>query len=232
MKVLIVVPAHNESRVLGGVLDGLLALRVGEVLVVDDGSVDGTFDIARGRGVRVIRHFLNLGLGAALATGLEVARREGFDVVVTFDADGQHNPSDVSNLLARLEKGDVDVVVGNRSVVNGDFSGGRKNQPFVKRSGNWLLNVLNFMFFGVPYCDSQSGLRALNRKAIEFISINFNRYAVSSEILLEARDHGLRVAQVPIEIIYTRHSIAKGTKVKHGFEIFGHLLMRDLRGRE
>lgn len=235
MRALVVVPAHNEGKVLGGVLDGLRSLGVGGILVVDDGSSDDTFDVAVSKGVRCIRHFINLGLGASLATGFEVARREGFDVVVTFDADGQHNPPDVLKLVERLGRGDVDVVIGNRCIVNGNSGVGscgssRKPKPLSKGFGNWCLNVINFVFFGVQYCDSQSGLRAFNRRAVELIKVRSNKYAVSSEILLEVKENNLRLAEVPVEVIYTKHSIAKGTKIKHGFEIFIDTLARSLRG--
>jgi len=232
MRVLVVVPAFNEGAVLGDVLDGLLSLKVGEVLVVDDGSSDNTFDVALGRGVRCVRHFMNLGLGGALATGLEVARMGGFEAAVTFDADGQHSPSDVIKILSRLSKGDVDVVIGNRCIDGGFEAGsGRKRQPLSKSFGNACLNWFNHLFFGVPYCDSQSGLRAFNRKAIALLRVRSSRYAVSSEILLEVRENKLRLAEVPVEVIYTGHSIAKGTKVKHGFEIIADMFMHVLRGR-
>ena len=234
MRTLFVVPAFNEGVVLGGVLDGLVGLGVGEILVVDDGSSDDTFKVAASKGVRCVRHFMNLGLGGALATGFEVARREGFDVVVTFDGDGQHSPFDVQKLLARLGLGDVDVVIGNRSVYNGGgvVGGGvKKDMPLSKRFGNAALNWANFFLFGVSYCDTQSGLRAFNRKAVELIKVKSSRYAVSSEILLEVKENGLRLSQVPVEVIYTGHSIAKGTRVKHGLEIFGDMLVRSLRGK-
>jgi glycosyltransferase involved in cell wall biosynthesis len=234
MRTLFVVPAHNEGNVLGGVLDDLKALKVGDVLVVDDGSSDNTCDVAVSGGVRCVRHFMNLGLGASIATGFEVARREGFDVVVTFDADGQHNPADVLKLLERLGRGDVDVVIGDRCLNNGNgasYGSVRKSQPLSKGFGNFCLNLINSLFFGAPYCDSQSGLRAFNRHAIELIKVRSNRYAVSSEILLEVKENKLRLAEVPVEVIYTAHSITKGTRVKHGVEIFIDMLARSLRGR-
>ncbi|MCX6695640.1 MAG: glycosyltransferase family 2 protein, partial [Candidatus Altiarchaeota archaeon] len=143
-----------------------------------------------------------------------------------------HNPKDALKILERLGRGDVDVVIGNRCL-NGNgsaaFGSARKHQPVSKSLGNFLLNVINSLFFGAPYCDSQSGLRAFNRRAIEMIRVRSNKYAVSSEILLEVRENRLRLAEVPVDIIYTKHSIAKGTRIKHGFHIFIETLARSLR---
>jgi len=103
MKTLIVVPAYNEAKVLRKTLKGLKAVADVDILVVDDGSLDKTAVIAWGEGVSVVRHAINMGLGAALETGFEAARRGGYDRMVTFDSDGQHEPKDVGKLLDALE---------------------------------------------------------------------------------------------------------------------------------
>ncbi|MFC2162284.1 glycosyltransferase family 2 protein [Candidatus Altiarchaeota archaeon] len=214
-KTLIMIPAYNESSTIGRVLDDL-ANQPYTLLVVDDGSVDETTRKAREKGVRVVRHAINMGLGAAIATGLEVARREGFQVAITFDADGQHNPADIAKLLTELDS--YDLVIGSRSIC-------KKRMPFVKKVGNFMLNMMTLVFFGVRCTDSQSGLRAFNRKAIESIRVVSNRYEVSSEILYEARKKGLRIGEVPVEVIYTDYSVGKGTSLADGFKILWRIIL-------
>ncbi|MFH1055888.1 MAG: glycosyltransferase family 2 protein [Candidatus Altiarchaeota archaeon] len=216
MRTLIVMPAYNESLVLAETLKGLQACTEATILVVDDGSSDRTSKIAARCHVRVVRHMINLGLGAAIGTGVEVARREGFNRLVTFDADGQHNPEDVKKLLKALDSSDV--AVGVREVHT-------DRMPLVKKIGNYALNILTLALFGVYSRDSQSGLRAFNRKAIESMKLRASRYEVSSEILYEAKRSGLRLSEVPVEVIYTKHSKSRGTGVLDGFKIVWHMVL-------
>jgi UDP-N-acetylglucosamine---dolichyl-phosphate N-acetylglucosaminyltransferase len=215
-KTLIVVPAYNEGKVISETLSGLRSIVDSDILVVDDGSVDGTGELAGKSGVRVVRHMVNLGLGAALETGFEAARRGGYDCVVTFDSDGQHNPGDIGRLLRGLES--FDVVVGVREIA-------QERMPSLKRVGNLILNVLTGLVFGIFCRDSQSGLRAFNRKAIESIHLVARGYEVSSEILYEARRNGLAVGEVPVEAIYTEHSLSRGTGVFDGLRIFWRMML-------
>ena len=216
MKTLIVLPAYNEAEVLSETLEGLMSVAAGRVLVVDDGSGDGTAEIATNAGAIVVRHMINLGLGAALETGLEYARMGGYDRVVTFDADGQHTPADISRLLKALDRGDI--AIGVRQLH-------RERMPTVKKVGNFLLNLLTAAFFGVYSRDSQCGLRAFNRTALGTVRLRANGYEVSSEILYEAAKNGLRIVEVPIEAIYTEHSKKRGTGISDGFWILWRMML-------
>ena len=223
MKTLIIMPAYNESKVLADTLDSLLSVLDATVLIVDDGSTDETARITGRYGgskrVVIVKHIVNLGLGAAIETGLEYARRNGYDVAVTFDADGQHNPKDAIKLISALR--DSDLVIGVRHV-------NRESMPAVKKAGNALLNVLTGLIFGVYSRDSQSGLRAFNRKALEAIRVKANRYEVSSEILFEAKRNGLRISEVEVEAIYTEHSKNRGTGVLDGFKILWRMVIHKM----
>jgi len=221
MKTLVVLPAYNEAPVLSMTLRSLRKSMKADILVVDDGSCDETAKLAVMRGVYVARHVVNLGLGAALETGFEAGRRGGYDQLVTFDADGQHSPKDVSKLLEGLSG--FDVVIGVRGVHP-------ERMPALKKVGNFFLNVLTGIIFGVYCRDSQSGLRAFNRRAIECIHLKANRYEVSSEILYEARRHGLRIREVPVEVIYTKHSRGRGTGVFDGFKILWRMILHHRSG--
>ena len=205
-------PAYNEERTIGNVLDALKREGYSKVIVVDDGSEDQTAEIARQKGAVVINHPKNMGLGAALRTGLRVAREQGADRAVTFDADGQHDPKAVRRLLEALDGGDLTIGVRQHFGI-----------PLHKRVGNFGLNFITYLFSGM-FTDSQSGSRAFNRKALEKIKIRSNRYEVSSEIIVQAVKRGLKVGEAPVKCFYTRYTKARGTTIVSGFKIFCGLL--------
>ncbi|MEM0358852.1 MAG: glycosyltransferase family 2 protein [Candidatus Hadarchaeales archaeon] len=216
-EVWIVIPAYNEERSVGRVLEELKKRGWKNLLVVDDGSSDATGKVAREAGAVVIRHEVNSGLGAALRTGLREAFRRGAKAAVTFDADGQHDPDSVEKIVEALEG--ADFVVGKRRSVG---------IPLNKRLGNFLLDVLTFLLSGI-FTDSQSGNRGFSRKALGELEIESNRYAVSSEFILQASKKGWRVREVPVKCFYHEYSKAKGTTILSGFRIFLSLLAQEAR---
>ncbi len=211
-------PANNEERTIGKVLDALHREGWRNIIVVDDGSRDRTAEIARSKGPVVVRHKRNLGLGAALRTGLATARKRGADCAVTFDADGQHDPKAVRRLVEAL-KG-VDLVIGVRKHIG---------IPLHKRFGNFFLNCVTYLFSGI-FTDSQSGSRAFNRRALEKIKIRSNRYEVSSEIIVQAVKRGLKVRETPVKCFYTKYSKTRGTTITSGFKIFWGLIKQRVSG--
>ncbi len=200
MRPLIIIPAFNEEASIKEVISDLRAHGFENIVVIDDGSSDGTTRQAQKNKVVVIRHLTNRGLGAALGTGFEYARRSLFDAVVTFDADGQHRAKDVKRVLTPLGKGGVDVVIGSR------LKSQAGAMPLDRKVVNLLGNILTFVLYGVWTTDSQSGLRAFSRKAVECITIKTDRMEVSSEFFKEIRRNRLKFAEVPIESIYTDYS--------------------------
>jgi len=208
MEIWIVMPAYNEERSIGRVLDALKREGWRNIIVADDGSRDRTVKIARSKGALVVSHRQNMGLGAALRTGLNKARELGADCAVTFDADGQHDPKAVRALARAMD--DVDLVIGVRRHLG---------IPFHKRVGNYILNLITYLFSGV-LTDSQSGSRAFGKQALKLIRIRSNRYEVSSEIIIQARQKGLRLREAPIKCFYTKYSKARGTTIISGFKIF------------
>lgn len=212
MKVWIVVPAYNEERSLGGVLDFLKREGWRDMIVVDDGSHDRTADVAREKGAIVISHPRNMGLGAALRTGLKAALERGADCAITFDADGQHDPKAVLEMARSLDG--ADFVIGVRHF---------KDIPLNKRVGNSILNYITRLLGGV-LTDSQSGMRALNRRALEALRIRSNRYEVSSELVIRAKRLGLRIKEVPVRCFFTPYSKARGTTIASGVRIFLNML--------
>ncbi|MBI4175221.1 glycosyltransferase family 2 protein [Candidatus Berkelbacteria bacterium] len=225
MRLVIVIPSYNEAAVIGNVLTALPARLDGigaiETVVVDDGSRDQTAAVARDKGARVIVHAINRGLGGALGTGLEYARRRAADLVVTLDADGQHDAQEIIKLIQPILDGRADVVIGSRLI-------NARGMPWYRILGNRFLNLMTFVFFGIWSTDSQSGMRAFNRKAIDTIAIETNRMEVSSEIIHQIKRHNLRYAEVPIRAIYTNYSLKKGQRNVNALKILTKLILEKI----
>ncbi len=220
----VVVPAYNEEKTIGSVLSDLLRyFRRDEVVVVNDGSNDRTGEIARSFGVHVLNHLVNRGLGGALGTGISYAVRKGAKIVVTFDADGQHLVADALRVMKPVAEGRADFAVGSR--LKGDTS----QMPLVKKLGNFILDAVTALFSHRYVSDSQSGLRCLSGECAAKIRITCDRYAVSSEIIIEAVKHGCTIVEVPIKAVYTDYSMRKGTNVFEGIKIALNLLVDKLR---
>jgi glycosyltransferase involved in cell wall biosynthesis len=192
---------------------------VQEVIVVDDGSSDRTAAAATEAEARVIGHMLNRGLGAAIGTGVAAALGRGADIIVTFDADGQHDADDVARIVAPIAAGESDIVIGTRTL-------DRHLMPMTRRAANWIGNALTFALFGKWVRDSQSGLRAFSGRAAEELEIKCDRMEVSSEIVKEIRRHGWRLTEVPIRPVYTDYSMSKGQGFLVGLKTAGKLLLR------
>ncbi|NJD98371.1 glycosyltransferase [Thermococcus sp. LS1] len=220
----VVVPAYNEERTIGTVLNDLLRyFRAEEIIVVNDGSRDKTAEVARSRGVHVLTHLVNRGLGGALGTGIAYALRKNARLILTFDADGQHLVSDALRVMKPVAEGKADFAVGSR--LKGDTS----EMPFVKRFGNFVLDAITAVFARKYVSDSQSGLRCFSRECASKITITCDRYAVSSEIIIEASRNGCRIVEVPIKAVYTEYSMKKGTNILEGIKIALNLLFDKLR---
>jgi glycosyltransferase involved in cell wall biosynthesis len=224
MKIFVVVPAYNEEKTIAKVIEDLMKMGL-EIVVVDDGSNDDTYNIVESiikekKHGLLCRHLLNRGLGAALRTGIEAALMEDPDVIVTFDADGQHDPQDILNVSRPIVNGEADVVIGERNF---------EEMPSSKKFGNGVMNIITMIFYGIKVKDSQSGLRAFNKKAAETIIINARDYGVSSEIIGEVKRHDLKLKEVPIKTIYTDYSMTKGTNTSEGLKILARLIMNILK---
>ncbi len=220
-KRVIVIPAYNEEKTIGDTVRGALHA-ADRVLVVDDGSSDRTSEIASAAGAVVVRHAVNRGLGGALGTGIEGALRLGADAVVTMDADGQHRAEDAKAAFERLAEGDVDFVIGSRMLE------GKGNMPARRRFAQLLGNALTYVLFRKWVSDSQSGLRGMTRHAAERIRIRSSRMEVSSEFVKEIVDKKLRLAEIPIEAIYTEYSLSKGQSFAVGIQTALKLILRRL----
>ena len=223
--VLVIIPAFNESKVIGETIRGVRRVlgKQATILVVDDGSTDTTRFVARRAGAMVVHHPVNRGLGGALGTGLYWAKAHDVDTVVTFDADGQHDASDLPHVLLPIRRGDADVVIGSRTL------SGWRDIPIDRKIIIAGSNMLTWWLFGVKMSDSLSGFRAFNRQAIEQIQLRTDRMEVSNEFFFEMKRNRLRLSEVPIQVIYTEYSRLKGQKNSNIFDVTLNLLLRLFR---
>ena len=220
--VVIVIPAYNEERTILGVIRGLKQHGFERLIVVDDGSTDRTSELACQEGVILLRHVLNRGLGGALGTGISAALRLGAERIVTFDADGQHDPDDIPRMLEPIEKGEADVVIGSRML---DPIG----MPYSRRLANWIANVATLFLFRGWTTDSQSGLRAFSGQAATRMRIMTSGMEVSSEIIAETVKNSLKCKEVRVKAIYTDYSLSKGQNFKLGVQTLIKLILAKLR---
>lgn len=227
MRVLVVIPAFNEVSVIAttikDVITQLKRYPHAEVLVVDDGSSDGTAAVAKNTGVHVVSHILNRGLGGALGTGLAYARHHGFDVVVTMDADGQHDSGDLHSVLAPILSHQADIVIGSR------FLSSIKAMPRSRQILNRLSNLFTYLLFGFSSSDSQSGFRGFGPKAVAQLQLRTERMEVSSEIFSEVKRLHLTLTEVPISVIYTSYSLSKGQQGINAVDVVYKLILRLFR---
>ena len=202
--VLILLPVFNESKVIFSVIRSIQKEGWKKILVVDDGSTDNTYDKVKKTGAIILRHIINRGKGAAVKTGLEAAKKMGSEIVVTLDSDGQHNPKDIKKMVKQIKKGS-DVVLGIR-----DFR--KRNIPRYKVFVNYLGNILTWMFYGLWVRDSQSGFRAYNKKALDLIQTNNDRYEFETEIVREIVRNNLKWTEKTIDVRYSDYDQNKINK--------------------
>lgn len=200
----ILMPMFNEAAVIGDVVADLR--RVFDLVVcVDDGSRDGSGDIARQRGALVLTHPVNLGQGAALRTGFDaLLRRPGIRHVITFDADGQHDPADAAAMLEVARATEVDVVLGSRT------AGSTKGQPLDRRVLLQVAVRVSRWTNGLGLTDTHNGLRVLTRDAVEVMTLRQRGMAHASEIESLISRHGLTWIEHPVTVGYSPYSRAKG----------------------
>ncbi len=200
----IVIPAKDEAPRIGQVLDHIRELGYGNVVVVDDGSRDETGDIAARYGVTVLRHRLNLGAGAATQTGIEYALRQGAETIVTLDGDHQHLPSDIEHLVSALAENKADIVLGSR------FFGNNTDIPAHRVIYNKIGNWITYIFTGMWVSDSQSGMKAIHASFAGKAAIQRNGFEFCIEIIKNIKLHKAKWCEVPISVVYTKETLAKG----------------------
>ena len=207
--VAIIIPAYNEARHIKDVLQATTKIHLAKnIIVVSDGSKDKTADIAKKLKVQVIDLKKNKGKGNAARKGCDLAYKQGYEIFILMDADGQHLPEDIPRFLEAIKENDL--VFGYR------YEG---NSPFIYKLGNWGLTMISWILSGMYIKDTQSGFRAFTRKAYKRIKWHANDYFMESEMIFRAKI--LQCTQIPIQKIYTKTSKGKdkGTTVFTGLKI-------------
>lgn len=215
----LIVPVFNEGEVVGDVVADVRRT-FPNVVCVDDGSRDDSAGIVLRAGAHVVRHPTNLGQGAALQTGIEYALRQEARYFVTFDSDGQHQVADVKRLLDALDTEDVDVAIGTR------FGGDAGHVPWLKRVVLRSVARLSPRLRTLRLTDAHNGLRAFTRPVAERMDITQNGMGHASEIIGMIGRNGWRVTEVPVTILYTDYSRAKGQSLINGVNIVFENVLR------
>ena len=225
MKTYIVIPAYNEASSIGQVLASLIKAGYRSIVVVDDGSSDSTFKIASSYKVEVLKHPINRGQGAAIKTGIDFALIKGADILVTFDADGQHQVKDIKSMIDPIIQGKADITLGSRFIRKGT------NISFLRKIYLKVGAFIIWLMYGVRLTDSHNGLRAMSRKAAEKIEIKCDKMDHASEIIDQLRKKRLRYREIPVDIIYTEYSVKHGQSyITNAFNIFFRMVFKKLVG--
>lgn len=213
----VVMPCYNESRHISEVIREVLSYTK-NLVVIDDGSKDSTFEIAKKLNKHTIKHVINLGKGAALKTGAEFAISNGAKRIIFIDSDGQHEPREIPTFFKLLDK--YDIVFGYRKF--------NKRMPFILRFGNFMLTNITYLLFGVKLSDTQSGYRAMTAKSYKLIKWKSTDYSVETEMIANVGKNNLSYKEIPIKTLYENRY--KGTTVLDGLKIGLKMLFYKLQG--
>ena len=202
-----IIPAYNEEKALADVI-GKTFEHVDEVIVVDDGSSDKTSEVAIEAGARVIKHSVNLGKGEALKSGFKAVGDDS--IIITIDGDGQHNPSEIPDLVRPIIEDGADLVNGSRYM-----NGPEENTPAYRRVGQKILDIATNISAGTKVTDSQSGFRAFSPKSKNVFRFKDTGFGIESEMLVDAAEAGLKIVEVPITVRYDLDGSTKDP-ITHG----------------
>jgi len=206
----IVIPAFNESRVIRDVVAA--CVQYGIVIVIDDGSTDNTFEMAKIPGAIVLKHPINMGVGFATVTGTIYAIESlNCDIIINIDADGQHPPEIIPQFIQKIEEG-YDFVFGSRMQNNEDM-------PLIKKIGNSVITYFNNLIFRTKLSDTQTGFRAFTQSAFRQMQMKSDGYSICSEFACEVGRLKLKYCEIPIKAIYDDWTKIKGTNLFHGIRI-------------
>jgi glycosyltransferase involved in cell wall biosynthesis len=215
-----VIPAYNEEKTIGRIVEET-SKYVNQVVVVDDGSTDGTREVARSAGAMILGHSHNAGYGASLATGFKYVKNNGAGILVVLDGDGQHDPGQIPQLIAPIIEGKADVVIGSRFMDDEHKS----EMPAYRRFGIGVVNKAWRFASSDSMTDTQCGFRAYSRRAIDGIDIREAGMSASLEVLDQASDNNLKVVEVPVSVRYGDNTSTMEPG-KHGMELINYIMKK------
>ena len=213
-KTVVCIPAYNEARNISEIVRQARKYAM-EVIVYDDGSHDGTSEIAEAAGAVIIRDPINRGYGAAINALFQTAKARNADAMVTLDADGQHNPAQIPEVLEPIINGESDIVIGSRFLQSIDSQKVPRYRSFGIRAITKVTCVASF----ANLTDSQSGFRAYGKRALAKIDLFEEGMEVSTEILLKAKEKSLRVSEVPVAVKYDLKETSTHNPLLHGIKL-------------
>ena len=194
MRILVIIPAYNEEDSLGRVMRNVQnTVPYADIVVVNDGSSDATAQIAEGYGATVLTLPYNLGIGSAMQTGYLYARDAGYDIAVQVDGDGQHDPTEIAELLDALHTSDADVVIGSRYIEDRGYI-----TPHMRRMGITILSALISLIIRQRVTDPTSGFRAINKRTIYYCAANYPFDYPEPEAVVLFRQVGLQLKEIPV----------------------------------
>jgi glycosyltransferase involved in cell wall biosynthesis len=217
--IFVVIPAFNESSAIRAVVQDVLSHGYTPV-IVDDGSSEDIFSPVRDLPVWYLQHPVNLGQGAALQTGIEFAVEKGAELIVSFDADGQHQAKDIALLTETIRKEGADIVLGSRFMKGAGHNMSSKRKFLLQ-----LARYINFFFTGLLLTDAHNGLRVLTSLAAGKLPITENGMSHATELLSSIRKKQLKYKEAPVTVVYTDYSRQKGQTLWSGFRIFFDILL-------
>lgn len=223
-KIYIIIPAFNEAASIEKVIKDLFSYGYENIVVVDDDSTDKTSEIVKKFNVFLIRHPVNMGPGAAIKTGIDFALLKDAEIIVTFDADGQHLAKDIYDLVKPIISNKVEITLGNR------FLNNTSKVPIFKRIILKAGALLMFLMYGILSSDSHNGLKAFSKSAALKIDIKSNGWEYCSEIIEEIMLKKVKYQEVPVTVKYTDYSIKKGQKIYNSFYIFSKMFVKWIFG--
>jgi len=192
------------------------------VVVVNDGSTDTTAQIARDAHAVVLTHTINLGPGAATQTGITYAVKQGAEIIVTLDADAQHNPTEIGRLVDVLIDKKLDVVIGSR------FIKSQPGIPVTRIIFNRIANLFTFVYTGIWMTDSQSGFKVMHRRFAKKLNMRFNGFEFCTEFVSHMKRHSAQYKELPIQVMYSKETMQKGQSLFNGFRMVLAFLRREL----
>ncbi len=212
MKIIIGIPAYNEEKNIAGIISKLKNIS-NDIIVCNDGSTDLTANIAEDMGAIVVNHEKNLGYGGAIRSIFLKAKDLAADVLVTFDADGQHRIEDIDGVIAPILENQSDIVIGSRFLDDSE-----KEVPQYRKMGIKVITKITNATIKKELTDSQSGFRAYSKQVLNEISPSETGMGVSTEILIKASSKDFKISEVPIKILYgentsTQNPITHGSSV-------------------
>ncbi|MFC1808008.1 glycosyltransferase family 2 protein [Candidatus Omnitrophota bacterium] len=190
----VIIPAHNEAAKIADVIRGAKEQNT-DVVVIDDGSLDNTSEIAKAQGADVIRHDQRRGKGTSIRDGLHYCLPKGYDIVVTMDGDGQHKPDDLKRFIDRASDDNIQALIGNRME-------NPTGMPKIRIFSNWFMSVVISSICRQKIPDTQCGFRLFKREAIEGIDIRADKFEIESELLVKVARKGVQIDSISIDSIY------------------------------